>query len=229
MKALVVEDEALLRELMASVVGSEFESEHVVEAGDGESAWEHFQATSFDFAVLDLMLPGLDGLSLARRMLELKPDVRILILSSECDDYTIREVTRSGVLGFVDKKEMSLEVLFAAFNEVSAGHVYYSANAQKLIAKMWEDPQAYYKLLSVREFYIMRLIAQGYDIKSSAQTLQLSESTVRRHKNNAMKKLNLRDEASLVRYGLEKGFVKFKGGLDWTAVTHQMHLEQANQ
>jgi DNA-binding NarL/FixJ family response regulator len=225
----VVEDEALLRELMASVVGSEFESEHVVEAGDGESAWGLFQSTSFDFAVLDLMLPRLDGLSLARRMLQLKPDVRILILSSECDDYTIREVTRSGVLGFVDKKEMSLEVLFAAFNEVSAGHVYYSANAQKLIAKMWEDPHAYYKLLSVREFDIVRFIAQGHDIKASAQALQVSESTVRRHKNNAMRKLNIRDEASLVRYALETGFVKFKGGLGWTEVSHQMHSEQANQ
>ena len=220
---MVVEDEALLSELVASVLGAEFEFEQVEEVRDGETAWELFQATSFDFVVLDLMLPELDGLSLARRMLQLDRNIRILIFSSECDDYTIREVTRSGVLGFVDKKELSLEVLFAAMNEVSAGYPYYSANAQKQIAKMWEDPLAYYKLLTEREFHAVRLIALGHDLKTSAQELQVSECTVRRHKKNAMKKLNISDESSLMRFALEKGLVKFKGGLDWTEVSHQKH------
>ena len=169
------------------------------------------------------MLPELDGLSLARRMLQLDRNIRILIFSSECDDYTIREVTRSGVLGFVDKKELSIEVLFAAINEVSAGCPYYSASAQKLIAKLWEDPLAYYKLLTEREFHAVRLIALGGDLKTSARKLRISEDALLRLKNNAMKKLNIRDESSLMRFALEKGLVKFKGGLDWTEVSHQKH------
>jgi DNA-binding NarL/FixJ family response regulator len=220
---MVVEDEALLSELVASVLGAEFEFEQVEEVRDGETAWELFQATSFDFVVLDLMLPELDGLSLARRMLQLDRNIRILIFSSECDDYTIREVTRSGVLGFVDKKELSIEVLFAAINEVSAGCPYYSASAQKLIAKLWEDPLAYYKLLTEREFHAVRLIALGGDLKTSARKLRISEDALLRLKNNAMKKLNIRDESSLMRFALEKGLVKFKGGLDWTEVSHQKH------
>ncbi len=223
MKALIVEDEELVRELLASVVGREFEFDQVEEASDGEAAWDLFQAEAFDFVVLDLMLPKMDGLSLARRMLEQKPDIRILVLSSECDDYTMREVTRSGVFGFVDKKEMTLEVLFAAFNEVSSGEVYYSSNAQEVITRMWEDPEAYYKVLSDREFQVLRLIAQGMDLEASGQELGISKFTVRRHKHNAMKKLNISDEASLVRFALEKGFVKYKGGLDWTEVSHRKH------
>ena len=223
MKALIVEDEELVRELLASVVRREFEFDDVMEAGDGEAAWALFQQEPFDFVVLDLMLPKLDGLSLARRMLKLKPDIRILALSSECDDYTLREVTRSGIIGFVDKQEMSLEVLFAAFNNVSAGEVYYSENPQKIITNMWQDPDAYYKILSNREFQVLRLIAQGHKLASAGKELGISEFTVRRHKHNTMKKLNLSDEASLVRFAFEKGVVKFKGGLDWTEVSHRKH------
>jgi DNA-binding NarL/FixJ family response regulator len=221
MKALIVEDEELVRELLASVVSREFEFNYVKEASDGESAWGLFQIEKFDFVVLDLMLPKLDGLSLARRILQVAPDVRILALSSECDDYTIREVTRSGILGFVHKQEMSLETLFAAFNDVSAGEIYYSANAQKIIAGMWKDPDAYYKVLSDRELQVLRLIAQGHDHVSAGEILGISEFTIRRHKHNVMKRLNISDEASLVRFAFEKGVVKSKGGLDWTAVSHK--------
>jgi len=223
MKALIVEDEELVRELLASVVTREFGFDAVKEAGDGELGWALFQQEAFDFVVMDLMLPKLDGLSLARRMLEAQSDIRILVLSSECDDYTLREVTRSGILGFVDKQEMTLEVLFSAFNNVTAGEFYYSHNAQNIITGMWEDPDAYYKILSDREFQVLRLIAQGKDNASAGEVLGISEFTVRRHKHNTMKKLNLSDEASLVRFALEKGVVKFKGGLDWTEVTHQKH------
>lgn len=223
MKALIVEDEELVRELLASVVSREFEFDYVKEAGDGEAAWALFQEESFDFIVLDLMLPKLDGLSLARRMLQVDPELRILALSSECDDYTIREVTRSGILGFVDKQEMSLEVLFIAFNQVSAGEVYYSVNAQKIITSMWADAEAYYKVLSDRELQVLRLIAQGHSNASAGQELSISEYTVRRHKHNAMKRLNISDEASLVRFAFEKGVIKCKGGLDWTEVSHQKH------
>ncbi len=219
MKALIVEDEELVRELLASVLVREFDFHEVREAGDGEAGWALFQQEEFDFVVLDLMLPKLDGLTLARQMLERNPGVRMLALSSECDEYSVREVNRSGILGFVDKREMTFEVLFTAFNEVSAGHVYYSVNAQEIIERLWGDPNAYYKVLSDREFQILRLIAQGNSQDAIADELGISAFTVRRHKHNAMKKLNLSDEASLLRFALQKGIVKHKGGLDWTNVS----------
>jgi DNA-binding NarL/FixJ family response regulator len=103
------------------------------------------------------------------------------------------------------------------------GEVYYSEHAQKIITDMWEDPNAYYKLLSDRELQVIRLIAQGHDYVDAGKELNISEFTVRRHKHNAMKRLNLSDEASLVRFAFEKGVVKSKGGLDWTEVSHQKH------
>ncbi|MGB0416997.1 MAG: response regulator [Coraliomargarita sp.] len=221
MNSLIVEDEELVRELLASILIKEFESKRVDEAGDGEAGWEQFQETDYDFVVLDLMLPKLDGLSLARRMLEAKPKTRILVLSSECDDYTIRVVHDCGILGFVHKPEMSLEVLFEAFNEVSAGYTFYSVNAQEKLTKMWGDPDAYYKLLSDREFQVVRMVAQGASYDAIGEKLGISAFTVRRHKHNAMQKLNVSDDASLLRFALEKGIVKSKGGLDWTTVSHR--------
>lgn len=220
-RALIVEDEELVRELLASVLVREFEFDEVDECGDGEAGWEAFRAEKYDFVVVDLLLPKLDGLSLSQRMLEKCPGARILALSSECDDYTVREVNRSGILGFVDKGEMTLEVIFAAFNEASAGYVYYSVNAQKVLKRLWEDPEAYYKVLSEREFQVIRAIAQGESPHETAEELGISAFTVRRHKHNAMRKLRVGDEASLVRFALEKGIVKHKGGLDWTKVTHR--------
>jgi two-component system invasion response regulator UvrY len=221
MNALIVEDEEIVRELLASVVEREFDFEGVVEASDGESAWALFNEQAFDFVILDLLLPKLDGLSLARRILEHRPDIRIMALSSECDDYTVREVNRSGIIGFVDKNEMTLEVLFAGINDISSGHAYYSANAQRIITHMWEDPEAYYKILSDREFQVVRAIVKGRCLVEVGITMGISAFTVRRHKYNAMKKLNLSDEVSLLRFALLKGIVKHKGGLDWTEVSHQ--------
>jgi len=217
MRALIVEDEDLVRELLASILIREFDFKEVIEAGDGESALEYFNQELFDFVVLDLMLPRLDGLTLARKMLEADANMRILALSSECDEYTVREVNKSGILGFVDKREMTFEVLFAAFNEVVAGHVYYSVNAQNVITRLWEDPKAYYKILSDREFQVLRSVAQGKSRDTIAENLGISAFTVRRHMHNAMKKLELGDEASILRFALDKGIVKHKGGLDWTA------------
>lgn len=221
MKALIVEDEEIVRELLESVALREFSFDAVKGSGDGEEAWEIFASEPFDFVVTDLVLPSLDGLSLAQRMLAAVPEICILAISSECDDYVVRKIQRSGILGFADKSDMSLEILFEAFNEVSAGHVYHSPTVQKKIVEMWEDPDAYYKVLSDSEIEVVQAIASGHDKDKISEALGISVFTVRRHKHNSMKKLNISDEASLVRFALDCGMIKNKGGLNWTARNHR--------
>jgi DNA-binding NarL/FixJ family response regulator len=215
-RALIVEDEELVRELLASVLHREFEFDTVSEAGDGLAGQQAFEAMDYDFVVLDLMLPHLDGLSLARWILQRSPGTRILALSSECDDYTIREVNRSGILGFVHKQEMTLEVIFTAFNEVSAGHVYYSTAAQKKIEHLWQDPDAYYKILTEKELHLVRSVALGLSHDAIAAQLGVQASTVKRRERNVLQKLNVGDRSGLMRFALDRGIVKYKGGLDWT-------------
>ena len=222
MKALIVEDEEIVRELLESIALREFEFEEVKGAGDGESGWEIFAREPFDFVVMDLVLPRLDGLKLAQRMLAAVPEIRILALSSECDDYTVRQIQSTGILGFVDKNEMSLEVLFEAYNEVSAGHVFYSKNVQEKVLEIWQNPNAFYKILSETELSVIQALAIGQKEGAIAAHLAVSPNLIRRQKGDIMKKLGLKNDGDLVRFALEKGIIKNKGGLNWT----MPHLNQ---
>ena len=216
MKALIVEDEKFAREYLASLLTGEFNFDEVVQAEDGEVGWELFQQQAFDFIVIDLILPKLDGLKLAERIIEQGNGARILALSSECDDFTVRQISRLGVLGFIWKKEMSREVLEVAFREVFDGNIYYSPEARVAMDKLRNDPDAYYKLLSDREFEVLRAVAQGKSHVGIGEELGVSKFTIRRHCHNAMQKLNLKNESSILHYALDKGILKHKGGLDWS-------------
>jgi len=216
MRALVVEDEKFARDYLAEILMDDFDFDEVVLAEDGEQGWEKYKRQAFDFIVIDLILPKLDGLKLAGRILKSGRVQRILALSGECDDFTVREVTRSGILGFIHKKEMSREVLEEAFRNVFAGRVYYSNNAKDVIGRLRNDSNAFYRLLTDRELEVLRFIAQHRTDEQIAEELNLSKFTVKRHRQNAMKKLNLKNESSIVHFALEKGIIKHRGGLDWS-------------
>ena len=216
MRVLVVEDEELVRELLKAVAEREFDFEEVQGASNGIRALKLFSEGVFDFVVLDLLLPQMDGLTVAQNILRDYPDTCILAISSECDDYTVAQVIDVGILGFVDKGELSVEMLFDAFQKVSTGHVFYSSNVHRQILRMGDNPLVYYKLLSQREMQVVRAVANGQDKESIAEELEISVFTVRRHKHNAMRKLNISDEARLTRFALETGMIKNKGGLNWT-------------
>jgi DNA-binding NarL/FixJ family response regulator len=216
MKALIIEDEKFVREYLTSLLLNEFDFAEVVQAEDGELGWELFEAQSFQIIILDLLLPKLDGIKLAKRILEQGRGHRILAISSECDDFTVREVSRSGILGFVSKRDMSHEIINEALSEVCEGHVYYSFSVLAVLERVRNDPEAYFKVLSPRELQILRAIAQRKSHEEIAEELSLSDFTVKRHRHNAMKKLNLKNESSLLHFALDKGILKHKSGLDWS-------------
>ncbi|MGJ8653806.1 MAG: response regulator [Opitutaceae bacterium] len=216
MKALIVEDEQYAREYITEVLSDEFNFDEIVLAEDGEQAWELYQQQPFSLIVLDLILPKLDGLKLADRIMDIGRGQRILAMSAECDDYTVRQVTRSGILGFIRKKELSREVLVSACREVSDGHVFYSKSVQQVLDRIRNDSDAYFRVLSKRELHILRAIAQQKSEKVIAEEYGLSSFTVRRHRHNAMQKLNLKNESAIIHFALEKGIVKHRSGLDWS-------------
>ncbi|MGZ0657114.1 response regulator [Coraliomargarita sp. W4R72] len=216
MKALIIEDEKFVREYLTSLLLNEFDFDEVVQAGDGEAGWALFEQQPFQFIILDLLLPKLDGIQLAKRILEQGRGHRILAISSECDDFTVREVSRSGILGFVSKKDMSREIMNEAFAELFDGHVYYSSSVAEVLERVRNDPDAYFKVLSRRELQVLRSIAQRKSQEEIATELGLSDFTIKRHRHNAMKKLNLKNESSLLHFALDKGILKHKNGLDWS-------------
>ncbi|MDQ8196205.1 response regulator transcription factor [Coraliomargarita sp. SDUM461004] len=129
MKALVVEDEGLTRDLLSSLLKREFDFDEIAQASDGDEAWQLFLGDEYTFIMIDLIIPKLDGLKLARRILEHDRGQKIIVLSSECDDYTVKEVSRSGIFGYIDKPGMSEFVLLEAIRTVEqsryAARVYF--------------------------------------------------------------------------------------------------------
>ncbi len=216
MKVLVVEDEAIVCELLANLVEREFGFEVTAQVHDGGAALKAFRKTEADLVITDLLLPNMDGLELARQLLEIDPKVHILAISSECDEFTISEIYRSGILGFLDKNTMDVERLRAAIGKVADGRTCYSEAASKVIRRLIAAPDAFYKILTKREMQVVRLIAEGKNQEAIGGELGISALTVRRHKHNAMRKIDVHNEAELLRYALNKGIVKSKGGLDWT-------------
>jgi DNA-binding NarL/FixJ family response regulator len=216
MRALIVEDNTFIRELLVSILSEEIGFSEIIQAEDGVSGWEAFEQGSFDLIILDLLLPVLDGIQLAKRMLERSRGNRILAISGECSDFTVREVSRSGILGFVCKCDLSREMLINAVRKLFDQNTYYSPGVSEILENFSKDPMVYFKVLTVRELQVVRLIAQRKSHEKIAEELRVSALTVRRHRHNAMKKLGLKNEADLLYYVLESGIVKQGGGLDWT-------------
>lgn len=216
MKALIVEDEQFTREMLAGLLLSEYDFEEVVQAEDGKDGWKRYTEQSFDFIALDLLLPKIDGFKLAKRILRRGLGQRILAISSECDDYTVRNVSCAGILGFVHKKEMSPAEFRIAFDKVFNGRIYYSSHAQAVLDRMNEDSDSYHRLLTKSELEVFRAVAQHKTDAEIGAARGVSAFTIRRQRLNAMNKLNLKNEPALIHFALDKGIVKKKGGLDWS-------------
>lgn len=216
MKALVVEDEGFTREYLATLLRKEYAFGEVIEASDGATAWEIFGKNDFNFIILDLLVPEIDGIRLAKRILEAHRPQRILALSSECDDYTFREVSRSGILGYLCKQDITREVMDQALRKVLSGHVFYSKSVREVMERLQSDSDAYYKVLSDRELHVLRAVAKNKTNEAIAKELDLSPYTVRRHRYNVMQKLGLKNESCLLHFALDKGIMKHKSGLDWS-------------
>lgn len=216
MKALIVEDEGLTREYLTTLLEREFEFDEVLQAADGEEALELCLANEIKFFMIDLIIPKLDGVKLAHRILEHGQGKMILALSSECDDFTFKEVYYSRILGYIDKLAMTEAILIEAIQVVLSGRVYLSADVRKVMDRLGEDSDAYYKILSDRELQVLRLLAKCRTDEGIGEELGISPYTARRHRVNVMNKLNLETVAQLVQYALDKGIIKHKGGIGWT-------------
>ncbi len=126
MKIVIVEDHLMIRDVVRKVCSSDFGYTVVGETDSGVQAVEMILKHRPDAVVLDLSLPDMDGFNVADRVLKVMPSLRILMLSSHCDDYTLFRVEKSGVHGFIDKNSNTIEILRDALEAIAAGRIYFS-------------------------------------------------------------------------------------------------------
>lgn len=177
------------------------------EAADGREALQLARKIHPDVAVLDLSMPVMNGLAAARELGRYAPKIRTVLLTMHEDDVYILEALRAGVWGYVLKTQAASD-LVQAIQQVSRGAVYLSPGISEAVTRAYTaktvvpaDP------LSSREQQVLQLIAEGKTTKEIAGLLDVSAKTIESHRARVMRKLNIHETASLVRYAVRRGIV----------------------
>jgi len=198
----------MIRDVIRKVCSSDFGYSVVGETDSGVEAVELIMKRKPDAVILDLSLPDMDGFNVADRVLKVMPGLKILMLSSHCDDYTLFRVEKSGVHGFIDKNSNTLEILRDALKAIAAGRVYFSQAFQDAKVARRSDPRSFVKVLSDWERAILSLIGQGLSDDEIGTRLNLSPRTVQTHRSNILRKLNLKGTPKLIAFAIEHGFTQ---------------------
>ncbi len=208
MKILIADDHLLLRRGIRSILEEMPETESISEASNGHEAIRAIREQDFDLLLLDISMPGKDGLDTLKQLRYENPDIRILMLTMHPEDrYAIRTL-KSGASGYL-KKDCSPDELKKAVHEVMATGKYISPSlaltlAQSIDTTSDKSPQ---ELLSDREMQVLRLLASARTVNEIAEELNISAKTVTTYKGRILEKLNLRNSAELIRYAIENDIV----------------------
>jgi DNA-binding NarL/FixJ family response regulator len=211
-RVLIVEDDALMRAGLRGILEREPGLEVVGEAQDGREALEHARRTRPDVVLMDIRMPGVDGISATREVLAALPETRVMILTTfEQDDY-IFGALRAGASGFLLKRTRP-EELVAAIHTVAAGDSLLSPSVtSRVIARMAQRPavgaEGGAERLTSREREVLRLVARGLSNAEIAAELVIEESTVKTHTKRLVGKLGLRDRVQVVIYAYEHGLAQ---------------------
>lgn len=208
-RVLLAEDHALVRSGIRALLEGLPGIQVVAEAGDGREALRLVAAHHPDVVLLDITLPGLNGLEVAARIARTHPRTRVLILSMHSDAEYVTQALRAGAAGYLIKDDSGPE-LEVALRAVARGDRYLSpAVAKPVIEGYVRHPgeRGPLERLTPRQREILQLIAEGHSTKQVAQKLGLSPKTVETHRAQLMKRLGLHNLAGLVRYAIHAGVV----------------------
>jgi DNA-binding NarL/FixJ family response regulator len=157
---------------------------------------------------MDISLPDGDGLELAQVILNELPEVKILTVSSHRDPWTMIQVQRIGLHGFVDKNDQRPEVLTEAIRAVLAGRVYYTPSVNEGSAAIRRDPKGFVRVLSDYETRILSLIGESKTDEEIATVLNITGTTVQSRRRDIMRKLDVHTTPKLIHYAIVNGLTR---------------------
>jgi DNA-binding NarL/FixJ family response regulator len=198
---LLVDDHQLVRKGFRRILEDDPEIEVIGEAGTGVDAIQMAEKFSPNVVVMDMSMPGLDGVQATREILKKTPATAVLILSMYAESNYIRNAFEAGAKGYLLKNAIEVD-LTGAVKTVAAGRRY-----SKGLSPGEGQPPDGFEMLTQREKQVLQLIAQGNSNKEIAALLQLSVNTVSVHRANLMETLNLHRTAELVVFAIRKGLV----------------------
>jgi DNA-binding NarL/FixJ family response regulator len=200
-RILSVDDHALLRKGIAATINAEPDMKLVAEASNGDEAIEKFRAHRPDITLMDLQMPGLNGIETTIRILAEFPDARIIVLTTYSGDVQVLRALRAGARAYLLKGHD--RELVETIHAVMKGRKIIPPEVAAALAEHATDDE-----LSAREIEVLELIATGNSNKQNADLLSIAEATVKSRVTNILSKLNASDRAHAVTIGLKRGIIE---------------------
>lgn len=207
-RILLVDDHAILREGLRALLSYYPDVEVVGEAEDGAQAIERVEHLNPDIIIMDIAMPGMNGLEATQRIHQQYPDARVLILTQYEDQPYVLPLLRAGASGYVLKRALGADLIHAV-RAVARGESFLYPSVTTTVLEQLRKPEESFKeddkTLTRREQEILRQVAHGETSRQIAIELDISVKTVEWHRANLMSKLNVHSVAELVRYAIRHG------------------------
>jgi two-component system response regulator NreC len=213
-RVLIADDHTLVRQGLRMMIQPQQDMEVVGEASNGREAVERAAELDPDVVLMDLSMPIMNGLDAARHIIKTNPRIGVLILTMHLNEEYVFQALGAGAKGYIIK-ESSSEELIKAVRSVYRHETYIDPRIPREVidqyirrANQHDTSGAPKDILTPREREVLKLIAEGKSNKEIAQILDLSVKTVDVHRTNLMKKLNIHDVATLVKFAIKKGLIQ---------------------
>ena len=210
LRVLLADDHVTVRQGLKLLIDGEHDMEVIAEASDGNEAVRKARELNPDVVVMDISMPGMNGLAATRALKTSRPDAAIVTLTRHGDQAYLQELLRAGVKGYVLKRSAPTELLHAIRAAASGGQYLDTTLTARVTAGLaGKEGTAKMPATAItdREAAVLRLIASGYSNKEIAAQLSLSVKTVEAHKANAMRKLELTGRIDIVKYAILQGWL----------------------
>lgn len=206
---LIADDHRVVREGLRNLLAQESDLEVVGEASDGLEVVEAARSLNPDVIIMDIAMPGLNGIEATRQIVARDPAVRVVALSMYADRRFVSQILRAGAMGYV-LKEAAFEELARAIRTVVGGKPFLSPTVagfvvEEFVQQVSPTPVKSLALLTAREQEILKLLAEGLRAREIAQELNIGQKTVEAHRQNLMNKLDMHSIAELTRFAIREG------------------------
>ena len=201
---LIADDHPIVRRGLKQILAETPQMAVVDEASNGMEVLSKVRQRDYDVVLLDISMPGMNGLDTLKELMTQRPDLPVLILSIHPEEQYALRVLRAGASGYLTKDSASDE-LVAAIQQVSSGRKYISPSlADRLAHNLQTNVElAVHEALSDREYHVMCLIASGKTVKDIAEALSLSVKTISTYRSRILAKMGMNSNAELIRYAVQ--------------------------
>ncbi len=203
-RLLVADDHAIVRKGIEQIIEETDDIRVADQAGSGQEVLEKVMKHEYDVVLLDISMPGRDGLEILKEVKSQRPKLNVLMLSMYPEEQYAVRALRSGASGYLTK-ESAPDELVAAIRKVSSGNKYVSASLAEKLAEELDNKsgQPLHRKLSDREYRIMCMIASGKKQTEIADELALSIKTVSTYRTRLLRKMNMKTNSEITRYAIE--------------------------